>query len=324
MIEKQLIVIVLFFCQKTRNLLKEAGVKQCIETQKNTGFMKIVYTLLAATLLTNFASAKTYTLGSGKWTDAQVWNNDYPGTTIKATDVVIITGQVTMNTGIVVEGSLTVDKGAFMVGMKDLVISKSGKFINNGNTVMKRIVNEGTISNNLVMEAMNDVDNKGSIENNNNMVTGNNFENFGGSAKGNGGAYYVNNSLYTSPASNFGVHVKVFYGNELENSKEALKTTSLFLNASLTADNGVALNISNPEKLNIISYRLEKSFDGSHYSLLSTFADMNTTMSYTDSKPGNGLTYYRVKALSANGEEIILPVATAKVATGARVYSQAE
>ena len=286
--------------------------------------MKVFYTLLTTALFTNFASAKTYTLGSGKWTDAQVWNNDYPGTTIKAEDVVIITGQVTMNTGILVEGKLTVDKGAFMVGMKDLVISKSGKFVNNGNTVMKRIVNEGTISNNLVMEAMNDVDNKGLIENNNNMVTGNNFENFGGSAKGNGGAYYVNNNLYTSPASNFGVHVKVFYGSEVENSKEATKTTSLYLNAALTNDNGVALNISNPEKLNIISYRLEKSVDGNHYTLLSTFADINSPMSYIDSKPGNSLTYYRVKALSTNGEEIILPIATAKAPTANRVYSQAD
>ena len=161
--------------------------------------MKTLYVIFVATFISNFATAKTYTLASGKWTDAKIWNNNYPGTTIKAEDIVIIKGQVTMNTGIIVEGSLTVDKGAFMVGMKDLVISKSGKFVNNGNTVMNRIVNEGTINNNLIMEAMTDVDNKGLIENNNNMVAGNNLENFGGTAKGTNGAYFVNNNLFTSP-----------------------------------------------------------------------------------------------------------------------------
>ena len=175
--------------------------------------MKILYTILAASFITNIANAKTYTVSSGKWTDKKIWNNEYPGTTIKADDVVIITGQVTMNEGIVVEGTVTVEKGACMIGMKDLVILKSGKFINNGNTVMKRIVNEGSIDNNLIMEAMMDIDNKGNIGNNNNMVAGNNFENFGGKAAGNSGAYFIENSVYTSPASSFGKDIKVFRGD---------------------------------------------------------------------------------------------------------------
>jgi len=274
--------------------------------------MKTFYAILTATLITNFVDAKTYTLGSGKWTDAKVWNNDYPGTTIKADDIVVITGQVTMNTGIVVEGRLTVDKGAFMVGMKDLVISKSGTFVNNGNTVMKRIVNEGTINNNLLMEAMNDVDNKGTIQNNNNMVAGNNFENFGGNAKGTGGAYYVNNNVFTSPAAKFGQEVKVFYGNEIQNSEHVAKTTSLFLNATIKGTNGVELNIANPENLSIASYSIEKSTDGSNYTLLQTVTNGKNTVNYTDTKLGNNLTYYRVKATSITGQEILLPVATVK------------
>jgi hypothetical protein len=287
--------------------------------------MKTFYTILALTLAAEFVDAKTYTLGSGKWTDAKIWNNDYPGATIKSDDVVVITGQVTVNTGIVVEGTLTVEKGAFMVGMQDLVISKSGKFVNNGNTVMHRIINEGTIDNNLVMESMNDMDNKGLIENNNNVVAGNNFDNYGGNAKGNGGAYYVNNNVHTSPASNFGVQVKVFYGNEIETAKETSKATSLFLNASLTASNGVVLNISNPEKLDIVSYRIEKSHDGSNYILLGTVSDNNGGTNFTDNKIGSSITYYRVKAMNANGEEIVLPIATAKAPAPAnkQVYSYA-
>ena len=283
--------------------------------------MKTFFTILAATLISNIASAKTYTLSSGKWTDIKVWNNDYPGTTIKAEDVVIINGQVTMNTGIVVEGSLTVNKGAFMVGMKDLVISKSGRFTNNGNTVMNRIVNEGTINNNLIMEAMNDVDNKGLIENNNNMVAGNNLENFGGTAKGNNGAYFVNNNLFTSPAAKFGGDVKVFYGNEVQHSQETTKATSLFLNAAFKVNSGVVLNISNPENLGITSYKIEKSIDGSNYSLLETVACNNATVNYTDTKLGNSLTYYRIKAINAKGEEIVLPVATVKTPESATAYT---
>ena len=282
--------------------------------------MKVFYSILTATLISNFAVAKTYTLGSGKWTDAKVWNNDYPGTTIKSDDVVVITGQVTMNAGIVVEGTLTVDKGAFMVGMKDLVISKTGRFVNNGNTVMKRIVNEGTIHNNLIMEAMNDVDNKGLIENNNNMVAGNNFENFGGKANGSAGAYFVNNNVFTSPAAKFGNDVKVFYGNALQEAEPKVRATSLFLNAAFKENNGVVLNIENPENLQVSTYKIEKSMDGNNYTLLETISNNNTRLQYTDSKAGISLTYYRVKAISKTGEEIILPVATVK-APSANVYS---
>ena len=285
--------------------------------------MKLFYTILIASLSTNFASAKTYTLGSGKWTDAKIWNNNYPGSTIKADDVVIITGQVTINTGIIVEGMLTVNKGAFMIGMKDLVIAKTGKFVNNGNTVMNRIVNEGTLSNNMELEAMNDFDNKGLIENNNQLVGGNNFSNYGGTANGKGGAYFVNNSVFTSPSSNFGPQVKVFFGNSIEKSEAPAKTTSLFLNASLNASNGVVLNIANPENLNIAAYRIEKSMDGNHYTLLGTITDNTST--YIDTKPGSSLTYYRVKAISLYGQEIVLPVATAKTATTpTKAYSQVD
>jgi hypothetical protein len=304
--------------------LKAGGVKLGVNTfPKSRKVMKSFYTVLAATLMANFAQAKTYTLGSGKWTDAKVWNNGYPGTTIKTDDIVIITGQVTMNTRIVVEGNLTVNKGAFMLGMKDLVISKSGTFVNNGNTVMNRIVNEGTIDNNLLMEAMSDVDNKGLIENNNNLVAGGNFANFGGNAKGNpGGAYFVNNNVSTSPASKFGKDVKVFCGNQIQNSEQTVKTTSLFLSATFKGNKGVELSISNPEKLHISSYCIEKSTDGSNYTLLQTVS--NETLKYTDTKTGDSLTYYRVKATGVNGQQITLPVATIKTPSSANGYSQAE
>ena len=228
--------------------------------------MKKLSTLIAAIIIFSTVNAKTYTVGSGKWSDASVWGGQYIGSVIKADDVVIVTGQMTMNTSIVVEGTLTVEKGAGMIGMKDLVVARTGKFVNNGNTVMKRIVNEGSISNNLIMEAMMDIDNKGAIENNNNMVAGNNFDNFGGNAAGKGGAYFVNNNVSASASAKFGSDVKVFYGSAIENSN-ATSVAALNLNATVKA-NTVVLSVANPSKMDISLFSIEKSNDGKNFTLI--------------------------------------------------------
>jgi hypothetical protein len=273
--------------------------------------MKKSSTLFAALIIFAAANAKTYTVSSGKWSDAAVWGGQYIGSTIGADDVVIITGQMTMNTSIVVEGKLQVEKGAGMVGMKDLVVAKNGTFVNNGNTVMKRIVNEGTINNNLIMEAMMDIDNKGSIANNNNMVAGNNFSNFGGNAAGNGGAYFVNNNI--SASAKFGSDVKVFYGNAIENGTASI-ASSLNLDATLNTG-AVVLSVSNPSKIDVSLFSIEKSNDGTNFTLVdmvSTSSKSGVGMTYTDNNINNNLTYYRVKAINANGSETVLPVATVK------------
>ena len=274
--------------------------------------MKNFSTLFAAIIIFSTVNAKTYTVGSGKWSDASVWGGQYIGSVIKADDVVIVTGQMTMNTSIVVEGTLTVEKGAGMIGMKDLVVARTGKFVNNGNTVMKRIVNEGSISNNLIMEAMMDIDNKGAIENNNNMVAGNNFDNFGGNAAGKGGAYFVNNNVSASASAKFGSDVKVFYGSAIENSN-ATSVAALNLNATVKT-NAVVLSVANPSKMDISLFSIEKSNDGKNFTLIEmvSVSKSDVAMTYTDNNVNNNLTYYRVKAINANGNETVLPVATVK------------
>jgi len=275
--------------------------------------MKKISTLLTAIIIFSAANAKTYTVGSGKWSDASVWGGQYIGSTIGAGDVVIITGQMTMNTSIVVEGTLQVEKGAGMVGMKDLVVAKNGTFVNNGNTVMKRIVNEGTINNNLIMEAMMDIDNKGAIANNNNMVAGNNLNNFGGNAAGNGGVYFVNNNVSASASSKFGSDVKVFYGSAIENGTASIGA-ALNLNATVKM-NAVELSVSNPSKVDVSLFSIEKSTDGVNFTLVemvSNISKSEVAMTYTDNNASNNLTYYRVKAINANGVETVLPVATVK------------
>lgn len=285
--------------------------------------MKKLYTLLAATtLLITGANAATYTLGSGKWNDANVWGGNYVGTVIKAGDEVVISGHVTVTTPIVIEGTLRVEKGASMMGMKDMLVTKNGNFVNNGNTVMKRIINEGTIDNNLLMEAMMDIENKGTINNNNNMVAGNNMQNYGGNAAGKGGAYFVNNNITSSPAAKFGADVKVFYGNAIE-TQTAMQGATMNLDATINS-NTVVLNVTNPAKVNVSVFAVEKSTDGKNFTLVDMVSKVNAEqgMSYTDTQVNNNLTYYRVKAINAQGEEMVLPVATVKVA-GESIFSMA-
>jgi hypothetical protein len=273
--------------------------------------MKKVYILFSAILALNTANAKTYTINSGKWSDASVWGGQYIGSIIKADDVVIITGQITMNTSVVVEGKLLVEKGAGMVGMKDLVVAKNGEFVNNGNTVMKRIINEGSIKNNMMMEAIVDIENKSLIENNN-LVSGSNFENFGGNAAGNGGAYYVSNQINSSPASKFGSDVKVFSAKANE---EKAVASSMNLFASATSEE-VVLTVVNPAKRDVSVFAIEKSTDGTNYSLIEMVTkisrDSDVAISYQDSNSNNGLTYYRVTAITVNGDSNVLPIVAVK------------
>ncbi len=180
--------------------------------------MKTTYIFWGAMMIMNAVFSKTYTLGSGKWNDARIWGNDYAGTTVNIGDVVIITGQVTITENITINGKLQIEKGACVVGLKDLVIEKPGMLVNYGSVVMKRIINQGTIYNNLLMEATMDIENHGKIENNNNVVAGNDFDSNTGNMGGNGGAYYVNNTLKTSNTSTFGKNVEAFYGNTVDNS----------------------------------------------------------------------------------------------------------
>lgn len=191
--------------------------------------MKKFYTILAAALLTaTVAEAKTYTVSSGKWTDAAAWNGDYAGTTIKEGDVVIIAGNVTMNTALVIAGTVKVEKGASMVGMKDMVVTKTGMFVNHGNTVMKSIINEGIINNNLILETMVNFENKGIIGNDNSIIAGNNLHLYDGNAEGKGGTYFANNNVITSSVAVIGSDVKVLAGNMMDaQATEAVKISDI-------------------------------------------------------------------------------------------------
>jgi hypothetical protein len=115
-----------------------------------------------------------------------------------------------MNTDIAVNGTLTIEKGESVTSNKTLVISNSGKLTNNGNMTVKRIVNEGAITNNSMIESMNEIENKGAINNNSNMVAGTNLLNFGGNVAGKQGTYFANGTVVASTDSKFGNNVKIY------------------------------------------------------------------------------------------------------------------
>ena len=169
--------------------------------------------ILAAVIFTlNFsASAKTYVaINSGKWSDIATWENGAPGNEIKADDEVIVKNHITMNQDVAVKGKLTIEKGNTIMSNKSLFVAPTGKVVNNGNLTVKRIVNEGSIANNSMMESMQELENKGTIANNQNMVAGTNILNFGGSIEGNKGTYFANGTVVSSNGAKFGNDVKIY------------------------------------------------------------------------------------------------------------------
>ncbi|MCW3126143.1 MAG: hypothetical protein JWO03_1801 [Bacteroidetes bacterium] len=191
--------------------------------------MKKINTIITLTILVlsvNFATAKTYVaINSGKWSDASTWENGAPGNEIAATDEVIVKNHITMNTDVAVKGTLTIEKGKTVMSNKSLFIANGGKVNNNGNLTVKRIVNEGTINNNSMIESMNDMENKGTITNNQNLVAGTNLLNFGGNIEGNKGTYFANGTVVASNNAKFGNNIKI-YANPSQTGEAAADLSS--------------------------------------------------------------------------------------------------
>jgi predicted transcriptional regulator len=163
--------------------------------------MKALYIIIAAMLFTIALQAKTYIIGSGKWSDPILWENEYWGCTIQKGDVVIITGHVVITSALLIQGTLQIEKGASIIGMKDLNIGITGRVVNNGNIIVKNIINEGSIENNMTMEAMTNIASTGAIENYNNIIAGNNFEIKDGEVSSTKGGLYANNKISLSSST---------------------------------------------------------------------------------------------------------------------------
>jgi hypothetical protein len=263
---------------------------------------------LAAIVLVNTAYATTYTaINSGKWSDAATWSNVAPGNVIEANDEVVIKNHITMNADVAVKGTLTIDKGVSVTSNKTLFIATTGKMVNNGNLVVKRIVNEGTINNNSMIESMNDVENKGILTNNANITAGTNLMNFGGNVTGNEGTYFTNGTVIASADAKFGKNVKIY--------TDPSQATASMSTMSLDAENvngNVMLTVSNPNGEEVKKFTIERSYNGTSYEVVTNVNASNSSvaMIYQDKNVSQETVHYKVRVNDAN----YLPQATVRLA----------
>lgn len=178
--------------------------------------MKQISTILTVMLFITSIQAKTYTIGSGKWSDPCLWSDDQVGSTINAGDVVIVTGQVTLTSSLLIAGTLQIEKGATLLGAKDITVAKGGILVNYGSTVVRKIVNEGSINNSLFLETMTDIENRSMMENTNTVLAGNNFESVAGKACGKDCRFYANNNITQCDPAEFDANVGVYCAGEIE------------------------------------------------------------------------------------------------------------
>ena len=265
---------------------------------------------LAVILLAHTATfAKTYTaVNSGKWSDAATWStNGAPGNVIAIDDEVVIKNHITMNTDVAVSGTLTIEKGISVTSNKTLYITNVGKLVNNGNLVVKRIVNEGTINNNSMIESMNDVENKGTMTNNSNIMAGTNLMNFGGNVTGNQGTYFTNGTVLASADAKFGKNVKIY----TDPSQTTASTSTMSLDAQ-NINGNVMLTVINPNGEEVKKFTIEKSYNGQTYEVVTDVTASNSAvaMMYQDKNVSQETVHYKVKVNGTN----YLPQATVRMA----------
>ncbi len=224
--------------------------------------------ILCALLAAKNSEAKTYTAAQhGKFTDEKIWFPSYPGNNIDANDSIIITSQVVLNTPLSIAGVFTVEKGASFQGNKDVAISQTGKLVNKGNTVVRRLLNEGQLDNQLVFETMLEIENRGAINTSSATVAGTSLLNQNGILSGTKGSYFSNSTIISSPASVYEKGVKVFeasYTNPMAEIDEALYCNST-LNAFASGKQSVRIEIAHSGKEKFSSIILEKSTDGKYF-----------------------------------------------------------
>lgn len=288
-------------------------------------FSKSAFVFLALAAA-NPAEAKTYTaIQSGKYTDINIWQPEYPGITIKESDSIIITSQIVLNTAITIDGLVTVEKGASLQGNKDLQIGKEGKLINKGNTVVRRLSNEGQLDNQLVFETMLEVENKGIINNMSATVAGTSLLNQEGILGGNKGSYFSNSSIISEPGSIYGKDVKLYqaaYTNPMAEIDEAIFCQAT-LNAVAIDRDKIQIEIVNRGQQQFTSVILEKSTDGVYFTPITEAAFHNNKYTIDDMRVTSAHTHYRAFAYDVEGKKYRMPETIVKISIPDETLSMA-
>ncbi len=264
---------------------------------------------MASLLAVTNASAKTYTAAqSGKFTDEKIWQPAYPGNSIQKGDTIIISSHVVLNTPLTISGVAAIQKGASLQGNKDVALNESGKIFNLGNTVVRRLQNQGQLDNQMVFETMFEMQNSGIIHNNSTTVAGTSMVNENGVLAGNKGSYFTNSMFISSPGSIHENGIKVFeaaYTNPMAEIDEAIYCNAL-ISAMPTGKNSVRIEIQNAHAYRFTKVVLERSDDGN---VFRPFAEINFNDSHSkiEDFKASANNYYRAVAFDASGKKYRLP-----------------
>tara|TARA_B100000508_G_scaffold141003_1_gene144970 strand:- start:3943 stop:5442 length:1500 start_codon:yes stop_codon:yes gene_type:complete len=114
--------------------------------------------------------ATNYTLsGSGNYTSG-TWSPSYPGTTIGSSDQITITGTITLDDDIEIEGTLIINSGASLTGSKEIKEVKSGGTLTNNGTISIKKIDK--IKGTAVLNGSTTVTDDLKVEDNGNLTIG--------------------------------------------------------------------------------------------------------------------------------------------------------
>lgn len=285
--------------------------------KKNYIVPKLIFTTILSYLCFNHANAATFkTTAYGKFSDEKVWEPTYPGNMVKEGDSIIISSQIILNVPITIQGVLVIEKGAGLQGNKDILVTKSGSLSNKGNTVVKRLLNEGKINNELVLETMMEMENTGWVHNSSVTLSGSNLLNRGGVLDGKNGNYFSNNSVIASPNSIYGKNIKILQSTSFSNPINEIDE-SVYCNASMNVfageGNKVFVEITSSRLKELTSVSLEKSLDGKIFYKIDEQKAGDNTLVIQDNVANEDALWYRFSGYDEQGKKYAFPEALIKI-----------
>lgn len=285
--------------------------------------LKFLLLGLAAFLCRNTSATIYKATLHGKFTDEKIWYPSYPGNIVRVGDSIIISSQVVLNVPVAVEGYMLIEKGAALQGNKELAVARGGYLTNKGNTVVKRLSNNGQINNELLLEAMLEVENAGIMNNTSATFAGSTLLNRGGMLEGKEGSYFSNNTVIASPNSIYGKNIKVFqasFTNPVAQIDEVI-----FCDATINVFAGsrdkmiIELTGSSLKKLDMVV--LEKSIDGKHFYKVAQQKAEGTAVLLEDRLAMESMMWYKLSGYDESGTEYSLPEAMVKISNNHETLS---
>lgn len=285
----------------------------------------IKYLFIILALSTTFCSdAMVFSVeGDGKWTNQANWDGAFPGKTNFLGDTIVIDAFITLNTDITIEGVVLVTETGSLLGNKQIEISPTGTLINEGNSIVKKIVNNGLIVNRLILECTGDLLNYNTIKNYETVLVGSSIYNTG-AINGDGGQYFSGevliNQLKGSLSGNIDICAATNVANfgKLDSTSISMCGYHMVKSATLMAfadGEGITLRLLSPNVSNFSHARILRSTDGEDYYLADVISDDQIKkinheaihLFQDEFLFDEGFIYYKVTVVDIDGRQSELP-----------------